>query len=156
MDKIKSYCIKEVDFIGIPPKSVISSYDEVLTLIDSFDHRREESRKVYAMYEPTERLQEWANSQFDYPVVASYQLLLKDLPFHSDRGGEDQDGNPATIRWNYLLTTGGARTLWRDENEEILCDFACQAGIWYQLDIVTQHCVVGVTSPRLSISIRPA
>jgi len=143
------YC-ETVDFIPHIPLELVDSLMEIETYKNVFP--RPERVNVYASYVVQQNLQDWAQAQFDYPVVARYQIIKKDLPVHTDVGITGD-------KYNYLLTTGGddVRTLWWDSEEDpqnVLHELKARTHVWYSLNIDVPHSVINVTEPRISVTIR--
>ena len=139
-----------VDFIPHIPLELVDSLMDIETYENVFP--RPERVNVYASYVVQQNLQDWAQAQFDYPVVARYQIIKQDLPVHTDVGITGG-------KYNYLLTTGGAnvKTRWWDSEDNpqtVLHEVVAQTHVWYNLNIDVLHEVVNVTEPRISVTIR--
>ena len=84
---------------------------------------------------------------FTNRIDVRYQVILGGLPPHTD----------FTVRpwkYNYTYDLGGpdAVTRWHD-GETVLDEVKRNPG-WYYLNVHVEHSITGVTSPRLSITVR--
>lgn len=143
------YC-ETIDYLPHIPQDMISSLTDIEKRVNVFPDPM--AVETYASYEIEQELQEWAQSQFDYPVVARYQVIKKNLPIHRDLGIKG-------TKYNFLITTGGNNVItkwWDDEKNPttVLYEMIAKPLVWYNLNIETPHEVINVTEPRISITIR--
>lgn len=141
------YC-EEVNFLPHLPNDMIDQLSEMETYDNVFPDPSVVD--TYASYVVKDRLQEWSQSLFDYPVVARWQVSKKDLPVHTDFG-------IVGFKYHYVLNAGGKNVktqFWDKDHRNIIYDIVCKPNTWYNLNIDVPHNVVNITEPRIGITIR--
>lgn len=144
-----NYC-DEIAFIPTIPTKLIDCLEIIEQRTNYFPVP--EVVSIYASYEVNQDLQDWIQSQFNYPVVARYQVIKQNLPVHVDRGITE-------FKYNFIVSTGGndVHTNWWDDLDspkQIVYSIVAQKNIWYSLNVKTPHNVTNVTEPRISVTVK--
>lgn len=144
---MNKYC-EIVDFIPRIPENLIEDIDTIKTKYQNLFNTPKLS-DVYASYETSDQLHNYIQNFFDYEILVRYQLIGRKLPIHIDR-------NTVTVKYNYLITTGGdnVKTRWFDNNKNLLYETVCEKNKWYKLDIKTLHDITNINASRLSITVK--
>lgn len=152
MSNVEYY--ENVDLPEIPAH-LIASLDDIIARENLFIGRNGVTAENYAAYSTDVELGEYIQTQFDFPIIAQYQLVRSDLKIHIDRGN--------LFKYNYYVTLGGpdAQTLWhsadlatsRQNPEKISACLPGEQNKWYKLRVDHPHSVTGITEPRLSICV---
>lgn len=130
-----------------PPKSLLLPLNEIEQLENLFPNK--DYAHVYASYGVPLPLAEWAQDALQMKAIVRYQVIQADMEPHIDLGNQQW-------KYNYILDAGGdnVKTRWW-KNKEVVYEHICEENVWYALNILQTHDVVGVTSPRVSLVVRP-
>jgi len=139
---------KETQFLPQIPNYLIDDIDTIKSRGNMFDPKYE---YFYSSYLVSTNLKLFLNDYFDRPINARYQLISSQLPVHIDFAG-------ISIKYNYLLTTGGdnVTTRWWNSLEnptKILYENCAALHVWHELNVAVPHDISPIESYRLSIEI---
>lgn len=140
------FCNVDPDLPKIP-ENLIDPLDKIELMVNAFPDK--DYAHTYASYVVPSKLVEYLQPYFSYPIMVRYQVIKKDLEVHTDIGSDD-------YKLNYLLDLGGNEvvTKWWD-NDEVVHQQLLETNTWYSLNVKVPHNVENVTSPRVSIVVRP-
>ena len=155
MSNIEYY--ENVDLPEIPAH-LVASLDDIVARENLFKGGPGVTAEMYAAYACDTELVDYIQCNFDFPIIAQYQLVRSDLKIHIDRGN--------LFKYTYYVTLGGpnAQTLWHSadvatsrQNPEIIVDrLPGEKNKWYKIRVDYPHSVGGITEPRLSICVTDA
>jgi len=93
-------------------------------------------------------LEEFLAPYFDGDLTVRYQMILNDLPAHTDICEQDW-------KYNFLYDSGGddVQTHWWVANE-ITDTLRAKVHEWTKLNVKIEHSVSGISYPRLSITVK--
>jgi sulfatase maturation enzyme AslB (radical SAM superfamily) len=150
-----------VDFLPQIPDHLLDDLETIETYKNTFkgDNFTQKYGKPYqtdftqkyASYEAPEKLYEFIQSYFSYPVVVRYQIIKKSLGSHIDLG-------KSTIKYNYILDTGGnCKTRWWNDVAEkavnLLYEVESKPFVWHTLNVSVPHSVTEPIRPRISVTV---
>jgi hypothetical protein len=141
---------EKVTFLPGIPEGLIKPLDIIESMPNVFPDP--DYAHTYASYKANDDLQAWAQSYFDFPVLARYQVIKQQLPIHVDVG-------IVGIKYNYLISRGGddVKTRWWDSVEnpsKILFETTSPLRVWHSLNIEVPHDITEISYPRISVTIR--
>lgn len=97
-----------------------------------------------------ERLENFLQPYFDFPIQVRYQVIKNKIPVHVDIG--------RTFCFNYLIDSGGSNvsTRWFDQEGNIIEETVFEERQWYWLDVSVPHDVDSTVKQRVAISVKHA
>lgn len=150
-----------VDFLPQIPDHLLDDLETIETYKNTFkgdnftqkygQPYQSDFTQKYASYEAPVTLHNFIQPYFDYPVLVKYQVIKKSLGSHIDLG-------KSTIKYNYLLDTGGScKTRWWNDVAEkatdMLCEVESKPFVWHSLNVAIPHSVTEPTTPRISVTV---
>ena len=145
-----SYCYQSPHLQQIP-YDLIDDLNTIKTYTNAFPYK--EIEHIYASYVAPEKLTAFVQSQFGTPIKVRYQVISQNLEVHIDLGTDE-------YKLNYVIHSGGNNVTtrwWSGEQVDatVLHSEVLKTSKWYNLNVAIPHDVIGITSPRVSIVVRP-
>lgn len=151
-----------IDFLPTLPEKFILSADAIRHQANyTADISYGESFNTYAV---NDEIDSFIRSFLDFDSYVRWQIITTDIPIHYDSGA-------APFKFLYITDKGGENTktrFWsKNENDpveggivtstdrEVALQIDESVGRWHRIDVKTPHDVIGVTSERISLIIRP-
>ena len=142
---------KYYEKINLPkiPLELLDPIDKIMTFKDEFDSQGlfddTNFNQTYAIYTAPQKLHDYIQTLFDFPVKVNYQVIHKKLPKHKDIGIVGK-------KYNYLIDTGGdVYTRWYDDNDTVLFEIKSKPFEWHALQIDIEHDITTPSHTRLSV-----
>lgn len=137
--------------INLPkiPLEVLDPLDKILTFNDEFKDvwdADNDLSQTYANYTVPQKLQDYIQTLFDFPVKVNYQVINKKLPKHKDIGIVGK-------KYNYIIDTGGdVYTRWYN-NDTVVFEIKSKPFEWHTLQIDVEHDITTPSHTRLSVTV---
>lgn len=137
--------------INLPkiPLEVLDPLDKILTFNDEFKDvwdADNDLSQTYANYTVPQKLQDYIQTLFDFPVKVNYQVIHKKLPKHKDIGIVGK-------KYNYIIDTGGdVYTRWYN-NDTVVFEIKSKPFEWHTLQIDVEHDITTPSHTRLSVTV---
>jgi hypothetical protein len=135
---------------SIPKNLIITDIEELYKRPNAFDDSGEWDW-WYFTTKVDDKLYNFLQPYFDFPIEVYYQLSGRQLTPHIDQG--------RTFCYNYTLLPGGpeVRTRWYDDNmENIIYEIEAPLFTWHRLQVDVPHDISEIESHRLSLTIQAA
>lgn len=130
------------------PLEVLDPLDKILTFNDEFKDVWDDiaMRQTYANYTVPQKLHDYIQTLFDFPVKVNYQAIHKKLPKHKDIGIVGK-------KYNYILDTGGdVYTRWYND-DAVVFEIKSKPFEWHTLQIDVEHDITTPSHTRLSVTV---
>lgn len=137
--------------INLPkiPLEVLDPLDKILTFNDEFKDvwdADNDLSQTYANYTVPQKLQDYIQTLFDFPVKVNYQVIHKKLPRHKDVGIVGK-------KYNYIIDTGGdVYTRWYND-DTVVFEVKSKPFEWHTLQIDVEHDITTPSHTRLSVTV---
>jgi len=134
----------EVDLPQLPDDILDSDPESILKRTCTFDR----IEYGYGSFEANPELYEFLQPYYKTPIIVRYQLVLNDLPKHTDFCDQD-------YKCNYIITPGGDNviTTWYKQ-DRVLAYTQFESQLWYKFNVTLEHDVINVKSPRVSVTVK--
>ena len=137
---------KEVDFLPEVPALFELPLEEIQEFENVFPNK--DYDHTFASYVAPSEIADYMQNYFDYPIYTKYQVILDNVPVHTDIG-------IVGIKYNYIFKSGGKNVETRFwDGDKIIQSVCIKERVWHSLQIDVPHDVTHVHSPRISLSIR--
>lgn len=136
------YC-QQINLPAVPDKFLLTE-DQILRLeLLSPDAWWQEG---YGSFLANQEVHDFLQPFFPKSISVRYQLITKDIPFHTD-------GCKHPFKYNYVYKTGGqkVKTIWKSKDLFIV---DCEPNTWYKLNIKVPHMVKDVETARCTITVK--
>ncbi len=136
--------------INLPkiPLEVLDPLDKILTFNDEFKDIWSDDTfsQTYANYTAPQKLHDYIQTLFDFPVKVNYQVIHKKLPKHKDIGIVGK-------KYNYIIDTGGdVYTRWYND-DTVVFEIKSKPFEWHTLQIDVEHDITTPSHTRLSVTV---